>query len=153
MYLLKVGIKKLSMPKEITNGKYSSSEQTILSLSLSTRVSSLNYKRVSIKHETKEPEMNLLIRKKGEYVLDNFMNSKPTIVEEIPKNTASLITYSFPSHHLFRIGIRAEVGYSIITGLSSIVDNVHYLSPFMDAWEGGAQDQLEGQIASAKIPL
>ena len=149
----KIGIKKLSMPREITNGKYSSSEQTILSLSLSTRVSSLNYKRVSIKHETKEPEMNLLIRKKGEYVLDNFMNSKPTIVEEIPKDTASLITYSFPSHHLFRIGIRAEVGYSIITGLSSIVDNVHHLSPFMDAWEGGAQDQLQGQIASAKIPL
>ena len=25
--------------------------------------------------------------------------------------------------------------------------------PFMDAWEGGAQDQLQGQIASAKIPL
>jgi hypothetical protein len=23
----------------------------------------------------------------------------------------------------------------------------------MDAWQGGAQDQLQGQIASAKIPL
>jgi type IV secretory pathway TraG/TraD family ATPase VirD4 len=29
----------------------------------------------------------------------------------------------------------------------------NYLSPFMDAWQGGAQDQLQGQIASAKIPL
>jgi DNA-binding transcriptional regulator YbjK len=29
----------------------------------------------------------------------------------------------------------------------------NYLSPFMDAWLGGAQDQLQGQIASAKIPL
>lgn len=27
------------------------------------------------------------------------------------------------------------------------------MSPFIDAWEGGAQDQLQGQIASAKIPL
>lgn len=27
------------------------------------------------------------------------------------------------------------------------------MSPFMDAWLGGAQDQLQGQIASAKIPL
>ena len=51
------------------------------------------------------------------------MNSKPTIVEEIPKDTPSLITYSFSHHHLFRIGIRAKVGYSIITGLSSIVEN------------------------------
>ena len=29
----------------------------------------------------------------------------------------------------------------------------NYLSPFMDAWQGGAADQLQGQIASAKIPL
>ena len=29
----------------------------------------------------------------------------------------------------------------------------NYLSPFVDAWRGGAQDQLQGQIASAKIPL
>lgn len=29
----------------------------------------------------------------------------------------------------------------------------NYLSPFLDAWEGGAADQLMGQIASAKIPL
>lgn len=28
-----------------------------------------------------------------------------------------------------------------------------YLSAFMDAWKGGAQDQLQGQLASAKIPL
>lgn len=27
----------------------------------------------------------------------------------------------------------------------------NYLSPFMDAWRGGAQDQLQGQIASAKF--
>ncbi len=28
-----------------------------------------------------------------------------------------------------------------------------YLSPFMSAWEGGAQDQLQGQIASLQIPV
>jgi len=28
-----------------------------------------------------------------------------------------------------------------------------YMSPFVDAWKGGAADQLQGQIASAKIPL
>lgn len=39
------------------------------------------------------------------------------------------------------------------TILTSYSDLENYLSPFMDAWEGGAQDQLQGQIASAKIPL
>ena len=37
--------------------------------------------------------------------------------------------------------------------LSSYPDLENYLSPFMDAWLGGAADQLMGQIASAKIPL
>ena len=37
--------------------------------------------------------------------------------------------------------------------LTSYDELANYLSPFMDAWEGNAQDQLQGQIASAKIPL
>ena len=37
--------------------------------------------------------------------------------------------------------------------LTSYPELENYLSPFMDAWLGGAQDQLQGQIASAKIPL
>ncbi|MDM1529102.1 conjugal transfer protein MobC [Myroides odoratimimus] len=41
----------------------------------------------------------------------------------------------------------------VFTILTSYSDLENYLSPFMDAWEGGAQDQLQGQIASAKIPL
>ncbi len=41
----------------------------------------------------------------------------------------------------------------VFTILTSYADLENYLSPFMDAWQGGAQDQLQGQIASAKIPL
>ena len=41
----------------------------------------------------------------------------------------------------------------IFTILTTYPDLENYLSPFMDAWQGGAQDQLQGQIASAKIPL
>ncbi len=37
--------------------------------------------------------------------------------------------------------------------LTSYPDLENYLSPFMDAWLGGAAEQLAGQIASAKIPL
>ncbi len=37
--------------------------------------------------------------------------------------------------------------------LTSYPELENYLSPFMDAWIGGAADQLQGQIASAKIPL
>ena len=41
----------------------------------------------------------------------------------------------------------------VFTILRSYSELENYLSPFIDAWEGGAQDQLQGQIASAKIPL
>ena len=41
----------------------------------------------------------------------------------------------------------------VFTILTTYPDLENYLSPFMDAWQGGAQDQLQGQIASAKIPL
>jgi len=37
--------------------------------------------------------------------------------------------------------------------LTAYDESANYLLPFMDAWEGGVQDQLQGRIASAKIPL
>lgn len=41
----------------------------------------------------------------------------------------------------------------MFTILTSYRELENYLSPFMDAWKGGAMEQLQGQIASAKIPL
>jgi hypothetical protein len=41
----------------------------------------------------------------------------------------------------------------IFTILTSYPELENYLSPFMDAWKSNAQYQLQGQIASAKIPL
>ena len=135
-------IKKSSMTRKTANGKHSSSEQTILSPSLSTDVSSLNDKTSSIKHETKEPDNEPSNLKTGEHVLDNSMNSKSTIVEEIPKDTSSLITYSFPSHHLFRIGLRAGVGYSSISGLSSIIENYDIRPTFTMSERGGINPRI-----------
>ena len=134
--------KMSSMPSEIANGKHSSSEQTILSPSLSTDVSSVNDKTASIKHETKEPDNEPTNLKTDEHVLDNSMNSQPTIVEENPKDTPSLITYSFPHHHLFRIGLRAGVGCSSITGLSSIIENYDIRPTFTMSERGGISPRI-----------
>ena len=41
----------------------------------------------------------------------------------------------------------------MFTILSTYPELENYLSPFIDAWKGGAADQLQGQLASAKIPL
>ena len=70
------------------------------------------------------------------------MNSKPTIIEEIPKDTPSLITYSFPHHHLFWIGVRAEVEYSIIIGLSSLVENYDIRPTFTMSEHGGINPNI-----------
>ena len=134
--------KKSSMPREITNGKHSSSEQAILSPSLSTGVSSVNDKTASMKHEKKEPGNEPTNQKTGEYVLDNSMNSQPSIVQENPKESLSLITYSFPPHHLFRIGLRAGVGYSSISGLSSIIENYDIRPTFTMNERGGISPRI-----------
>ena len=134
--------KKSSMPREITNGKHSSSEQAILSPSLSTGVSSVNDKTASMKHETKDPDNEPTNQKTGEHVLDNSMNSQPSIVQENPKESLSLITYSFPPHHLFRIGLRAGVGYSSISGLSSIIENYDIRPTFTMNERGGISPRI-----------
>ena len=135
-------IKKSSMTRKTANGKHSSSEQPILSPSLSTDLSSLNDKTASTKHETKDSNNEPTNQKIGEHVLDNSMNSQPTIVEENPKDTPSLITYSFPSHHLFRIGLRAGVGYSSISGLSSIIENYDIRPTFTMSERGGISPRI-----------
>ena len=134
--------KMSSMPSEIANGKHFSSGRTILSPSLSTDVSSVNDKTASIKHETKEPGNEPTNQKTGEHVLDNSMNSQPTIVQENPKESLSLITYSFPPHHLFRIGLRAGVGYSSISGLSSIIENYDIRPTFTMNERGGVNPRI-----------
>lgn len=135
-------IKKSSRTRKTANGKHSSSEQPILSPSLSTDVSSLNDKTDIRKHEISEPDNEPTNLKTGEHILDNSMNSQPTIVEEIPKDTSSLITYSFPHHHLFRIGLRAGVGCSSITGLSSIIENYDIRPTFTMSENGGISPRI-----------
>jgi len=56
---------------------------------------------------------------------------------------------TFP-HAIEFLNKRYEDIFPILTSKPELEN---YLSPFMDAWLGGAQDQLQGQIASAKIPL
>lgn len=41
----------------------------------------------------------------------------------------------------------------IFTIFSTYPELQNYIAPFLDAWQGGASEQLQGQIASAKIPL
>lgn len=135
-------IKKSSMKRETTNGKHFSSEQPILSPSLSTDALPVNDKTAIRKHEMKEPDKESTNQKTGEYVLDNSVNSQPSIVQENPKESLSLITYSFPHYHLFRIGLRAGVGYSGISGLSSIIENYDIRPTFTMSERGGINPRI-----------
>ena len=59
-------------------------------------------------------------------------------------------TYCTFPHAIELLNKRYADLFVILTSYPSLEN---YLSPFMDAWRSGAQDQLQGQIASAKIPL
>lgn len=53
-------------------------------------------------------------------------------------------------HALELLNKKYEEVFTILTAYPELEN---YLSAFRDAWQGGAQEQLQGQIASAKIPL
>ena len=57
--------------------------------------------------------------------------------------------FTFP-HAIELLNRKYEDVFPILTSYPELEN---YLSPFMDAWQGGAMEQLAGQIASAKIPL
>ena len=59
-------------------------------------------------------------------------------------------TYCTFPHAIELLNRRYEDVFPILTSYPELEN---YLSPFMDAWQGGAMEQLAGQIASAKIPL
>lgn len=135
-------IKMSSMKRETTNGKHSSSEQTILSQSLSTDALPVNDKTAIRKHEMKEPDKESTNQKTGEHVLDNSMNSQPSTVQDNHNEIPSMRTYSFSHHHLFRIGLRAGVGYSSISGLSSIIENYDIRPTFTMSERGGISPRI-----------
>ena len=135
-------IKMSSMKRETTNGKHSSSEQTILSQSLSTDALPVNDKTAIRKHEMKESDNESANQKTGEHVLDNSMTSQPSIVQDNHNEIPTMRTYSFSHHHLFRIGLRAGVGYSCISGLSSIIENYDIRPTFTMSERGGISPRI-----------
>ena len=135
-------IKMSSMKRETTNGKHSSSEQTILSQSLSTDALPVNDKTAIRKHEMKESDNESANQKTGEHVLDNSMTSQPSIVQDNHNEIPTMRTYSFSHHHLFRIGLRAGVGYSCISGLSSIIENYDIRPTFTMSERGGINPRI-----------
>ena len=135
-------IKMSSMKRETTNGKHSSSEQTILSQSLSTDALPVNDKTAIRKHEMKEPDNESANQKTGEHVLDNSMTSQPSTVQDNHNEIPSMRTYSFSHHHLFRIGLRAGAGYSSISGLSSIIENYDIRPTFTMSERGGMNPRI-----------
>lgn len=74
--------------------------------------------------------------------------TKKVIVYKIKKKLRGAFC-SLP-HAMELINIPYEKLFPILTSYEELAN---YLSPFMNAWKGGAQDQLQGQIASAQIPI
>ncbi len=97
---------------------------------------------------TKAWNVNEIVQKQGDFFVES-----PIIL------FASIIWYlkiyqngkfcTFP-HAIEFLNRRYEDIFPILTSYPELEN---YLSPFMDAWLGGAAEQLMGQIASAKIPL
>lgn len=58
------------------------------------------------------------------------------------RNLSNAQRYSYPYAHLFRIGLRTGIGYSKITGLSSIIENYDIRPTFTMSERGGVNPRI-----------
>ena len=58
------------------------------------------------------------------------------------QNLSNAQRYSYPYTHLFRIGLRTGIGYSKITGLSSIIENYDIRPTFTMSEHGGISPRI-----------
>lgn len=58
------------------------------------------------------------------------------------RNLSNAQRYSYPYAHLFRIGLRTGIGYSKITGLSSIIENYDIRPTFTMSERGGISPRI-----------
>lgn len=58
------------------------------------------------------------------------------------RNLSNVQRHSFPHRHLFRVGLRTGIGYSKITGLSSIIENHDVRPTFTMSERGGINPRI-----------
>jgi hypothetical protein len=87
------------------------------------------------------------IQKQGDFFVESPINLLTAIIWFL-KIYQDGKYCTFP-HAIELLNMKYE---DLFTVLMTYQELENYMSPFRDAWEGGAQDQLQGQIASAKIP-
>ena len=88
------------------------------------------------------------VQKQGDFFVESPIILFAAIIWYL-KNYENGKYCTFP-HAIELLNRRYEDIFPILTSYPELEN---YLSPFMDAWLGGAAEQLMGQIASAKIPL
>lgn len=88
------------------------------------------------------------IQKQGDFFVESPITLLTAIIWflKIYENGAYC---TFP-HAIELLNANYETVFNILMDYDELEN---YMAPFFDAFQGGAQDQLQGQLASAKIPL
>ena len=89
-----------------------------------------------------ESAQQSVIKGEDNIARDKTESNISTSSSNTEQNLSNAQRYSYPYTHLFRIGLRTGIGYSKITGLSSIIENYDIRPTFTMSERGGISPRI-----------
>ena len=89
-----------------------------------------------------ESAQQSVIKGEDNIARDKTESNISTSSSNTERNLSNAQRYSYPYAHLFRIGLRTGIGYSKITGLSSIIENYDIRPTFTMSERGGINPRI-----------
>ena len=89
-----------------------------------------------------ESAQQSVIKGEDNIARDKTESNISTSSSNTEQNLSNAQRYSYPYKHLFRIGLRTGIGYSKITGLSSIIENYDIRPTFTMNERGGVNPRI-----------
>ena len=89
-----------------------------------------------------ESAQQSVIKGEDNIARDKTESNISTSSSNTEQNLSNAQRYSYPYTHLFRIGLRTGIGYSKITGLSSIIENYDIRPTFTMSERGGVNPRI-----------
>ena len=89
-----------------------------------------------------ESAQQSVIKGEDNIARDKTESNISTSSSNTERNLSNAQRYSYPYKHLFRIGLRTGIGYSKITGLSSIIENYDIRPTFTMSERGGINPRI-----------
>ena len=143
-YTMKKNTKRSYKRHSLRKTKYTKKISRIKEQSISSSVPASDGTNDINNQQNKKTEsvQQSVIKGEDNIARDKTESNISTSSSNTERNLSNAQRYSYPYTHLFRIGLRTGIGYSKITGLSSIIENYDIRPTFTMSERGGINPRI-----------